>query len=118
MRKIFLLVFLFFILLEQSFAYIKPEIITREQWGANEEYIYEDTAFWKAKFAAWEKAKEAAKNKPKTEPTAYQKKLRAWKKKAEGIWLQNVPSDAKVIEKVSSLHGRPLMWNIKKTKTI
>ena len=49
MRKIFSLIFSLFIIfiqIQSVFWYQKPEIISREQWWADEEYRYLDSTYW------------------------------------------------------------------------
>ena len=43
-------------------AYESPKIITREQWGANDEYLFKDSQEWQKIF----EAKKANNSKPKT----------------------------------------------------
>ena len=62
MRKIFLIVFLFFCNFFVTMAYESPKIITREQWGANDEYLFKDSQEWQKIF----EAKKANNSKPKT----------------------------------------------------
>ncbi len=120
MRKIFLTTFLFFLLFGTTFAYTKPQIITREQWGANDEYFYSDSAIWKAKYKKWAAKKKwkAEHPTPKKEPTAYQKKLRQRKAQARRIWVNTFPQKYKTVRTIKELNGRPLAWDIKFTENI
>ena len=87
-------------------------IFTREQWGADEEYAYRDSTYWKEKIEKWQKNAE----KPLTDAQkkAQEKAANLSKEKIKYINTYFAKENT-TTETIDSKEGRPLAWPIKKS---
>lgn len=115
MRKIFLIVFLFFCNFFVTMAYESPKIITREEWGANDEYLFKDSSEWQKIF----EAKKVNNSKPKT-PEQIKKAEAATEKTRKineylmtNFWEENSISNTEKYYK-----WRELIWPIEHSSKI
>lgn len=119
MRKIFLVLFFLFISIWWVFASNDIEIISREEWWADEDYRYLDSSQWISILDA--RAKQAEID-AKTQYT--QAQIDAAKKAQEkNEWMNAIfNSDFKekneIVSKITTENWRELAWPITKTKTI
>lgn len=111
MRKIFLLLFLYFFNFLNIFAYEKPEIIPRSEWWADENYTYINSPEWKQILEKW-------KNTPKKELTEYQKKLAKKKAEANRIITTQFSETLETNWKITEENGNKLAWPITYSKKI
>lgn len=114
--NIFVLGFFFFFFVQLTFSYDGSiKIITRSEWGANEEYRYKDSAEWKAIFAKWAEA-------PKVVLTLEQEKaeLEAKVKEDEinSYLIKNYRAENTLAQTIPTENGRSLVWPIQKTTFI
>lgn len=114
--KILTVSFFIFFFGHLTFSYDDSiQIISRKDWGANEEYRYKDSAEWKAIFAKWASQTWA-------ELTEAQKQAQeAAKKKENAInayLVKNYPLENALVQTISSENGRPLVWSIQKETVV
>lgn len=85
-------------------------IISRREWGADEELRYDDSTVWKSIYAR--QAAEALKNPPKptTEPSRTAQ--------ISAYLRTNFADEENPITLIRSENGRPLRWNIAHTKAV
>ncbi len=114
MRKIFLLLFLYFFTILNVFALEKPKIIPRSEWWADETFTYTNSKEWQEIFKKW---KENA-LKPKKPLTPYQKFIRKKKKEADLIITQEFPETLKTYGKITEESWNRLAWPIKYSSKI
>lgn len=115
MRKIFLLLFFTFLNISFTFAYTKPEIISREEWWANEEFLYIDSQEWKQIIEKNNKEE----SKPKTEA----QKQKDIKERIRKIQINNIlfvkhKDKNEVSHKQEFLNWRELAWPIEYSSKI
>lgn len=118
MKYLFLAFLFFSTIFPTVFAIEKQDvqditIISRDQWGADEEFGYRDSSYWQEKLAAWSKQSQ-------TPLTESQKKAqeKAAKVYAEKISYINTyfAKENTVTERISnSEEGRPLAWKTQKS---
>lgn len=113
MKKIIFILFFVFFLWNTSFSYEKPEIISRETWWANSDYININSDIWKNIIKKQEEKKE--KNKKLTK-----KELLNLKKEKESINMLNkyFYNDLKLSETLTELNWIKLAWPIEKSAKI
>lgn len=103
MRKIFLLFFCYFLLFIQVSANDNLNIISREEWWANEEYIYIDSDEWK-------EILESQKNTNWWELTDSQIKAIEKRKNINNILTTEYSDDNEISWSISTLNWRSLAW--------
>ncbi|MDD2871947.1 MAG: N-acetylmuramoyl-L-alanine amidase [Candidatus Gracilibacteria bacterium] len=119
MRKIFYTIFLIFILFSSSYASSEIKIISRAEWGADENIRFRDSVEWQAIFKKWEI--QAEKNKDITYTPEQIAKNQASKDRAkliDEILIRDFPDDFKTTDKVTTENGRKLFWPIQKAEKI
>lgn len=107
--RVLILFFLYFVSFSVLYAEEEINIISREQWGADEWYRYLDSEKWQKILKKWEET-------PKRELTEYQKKLADIKakkvKKANNYLINNHSNIFWIKNIVKQEDGHKLAWPI------
>lgn len=115
-NKILTIGFIIFFFFQFTFSFDDSiKIISRKEWGANEEYRYKDSKEWKNILQKWSDVS-------KTEPTEAEKiaQEKATKKVKEinEYLVKNYPLENTIVDKITLENGRPLAWPIEKSSII
>ncbi len=86
-------------------------VVRRADWGADEEWRFEDSATWKPYF---DKLAAEAGSEPSPETVAYREKIA----KIESHLKANFPEQYGSVETIAEENGRKLVWPIEKSKKV
>ena len=115
MRKIFVLLFLFFCSFLNTFAFDKPQIITRQEWWADDSFMDKNWPEWKKIYESIEKAKA----KPKTpEQIEKENKAREKTKEINRILVNDYREDNEITDTQTTYNWKELVWPIEHSKKI
>ena len=115
MRKIFVLLFLFFCSFLNTFAFDKPQIITRQEWWADDSFMDKNWPEWKKIYESIEKAKA----KPKTpEQIEKENKAREKTKEINRILVNDYREDNEISDTQTTYNWKELVWPIEHSKKI
>lgn len=109
--KIFLILFLFFCNFFVTLAYQKPEIISREEWWANDDFLDKNWVEWKKIFDLRDKQ-------PKRDLTEAQKKSQEKTKKINEFLLNDFWNENEIIKTDKFYKWRELVWPIEYSSKI
>lgn len=117
MKKIFFAFFLFFLSFSCVFSHLQPDIVTREDWEANQEYIFYHSSTWKN---IRKNEQQVAKNKK----PATAEQIQKWKKKSQQLKeadryiMQNFWEENSLSSTLYFYDKKKLYWPIQISKKI
>ena len=119
MRKIFYIIFLFFLYFTSTFADENIKIISRSEWWADENIRFSDSPEWIKIIKQWEEQAIVRKNTVYTQAQIDAQDLANKKAKLiDEILVNNFSEEFKISEKITSENGRKLLWSIQIAKNI
>lgn len=122
MRKIFYIVFLFFVYISSTFASDDIKIISRAEWWADESIRYVDSPEWQAIFKKRQDDAENTKNIVYTQEQLDAQNIAKEKSREKNKLMTDILNSysfqREVSSKITTENGRKLYWPIEKSKKI